>query len=69
MRRIAGTGLALFGILVVPPLWAETATGGLQSKLVFAAAFASIMMELGDLTEEARTRRRQPTLIRSERRL
>jgi hypothetical protein len=35
MRRIVGTIMAISGILVAPPLWAELAGGGLRPKVFF----------------------------------
>jgi hypothetical protein len=42
MRRIVGTIMAVGGILVAPPLWAELAAGGLRPRILFAGALASI---------------------------
>ena len=46
MKRIVGTLLTLGGVLLAPPLWAGTASGGLRPWILFAGAVASIVTGL-----------------------
>ena len=46
MKQIAGTIMAIGGILIVPPLWTEIADGGFWPRIIFAAAIASIVTGL-----------------------